>query len=53
MMNDMQLTMWAKIIAGAMKSGDMEKVSEIYSKISENATMENAARLEEIIATLL
>ena len=49
-MNEMQLKVWAKLIATAMKSGDMEKVAEIYSNLSEKASMEDAAKLEELIA---
>jgi len=49
-MNDAQLTLFSKLIISAMKAGDMEKVSELYSKVSATATMEQAAKLEEVIA---
>ena len=51
-MNEMQLKVWAKLIFTAMNSGDMSKVAEIYSTISEKASMEEAAKLEEFIAAL-
>ena len=52
-MNDMQLTVWAKMISAAMKTGDMDKVTQLYGDISNKASMEEAARLEEIIASLM
>ena len=51
-MNEMQLKVWAKIIFNAMNAGDMDKVTELYSKISTQATMEDAAKLEQMIAAL-
>lgn len=51
-MNEMQLKVWAKMIFTAMSAGDMDKVTEIYSMVSEKASMEEAAKLEEIIASL-
>jgi len=49
-MTDGQLAVWAKIIANAMKSGEMDKVTEIYGKISATTSMEEAAKLEAMIA---
>jgi len=49
-MNEMQLKVWAKMIVTAMGLGDMDKVAEIYGKLSEQMTMEDAAKLEELIA---
>jgi hypothetical protein len=49
-MNEAQLTLFSKLIATAMKAGDMDKVSELYSKVSATASMEEAARLEALIA---
>ena len=51
-MNEMQLKVWAKLIVTAMNAGDMNKVTEAYAKVSENGTMEDAAKLEEFIAAL-
>jgi hypothetical protein len=50
--NEMQLTVWAKMIITGMKSGNMDRVAEIYGMVSEKASMEEAAKLEEIIASL-
>lgn len=50
-MNEMQLKVWAKMISTAMSAGDMDKVAEIYSIVSEKATMEDAAKLEELVAS--
>jgi hypothetical protein len=52
-MNEAQLTLFSKLIATAMSAGDMNKVSELYSKVSGMASMEDAARLEEKIAAAL
>ena len=52
-MNEAQLTLWSKLIVSAMKAGDMDRVSSIYGKISETASMEEAAKLEGMIAALL
>ncbi|MCL1903314.1 MAG: hypothetical protein FWF94_02720 [Oscillospiraceae bacterium] len=49
-MNDAQLTLYSKLIATAMKGGDMDKVSELYGKVSATASMEEAAKLEGMIA---
>jgi hypothetical protein len=49
-MNEMQLKVFANMIVAAMKAGDMDKVSEIYNKVSGMATMEDAAKLEAMIA---
>ncbi|MDR0293831.1 MAG: hypothetical protein LBH95_06740 [Oscillospiraceae bacterium] len=49
-MTDGQLAVWAKVIVTAMQAGDMDKVTEIYSKISTMASMEEAAKLEAMIA---
>jgi len=51
-LNEMQLTVWAKMIVTAMSSGDMGKVSELYGKVSEKMSMEDAAKLEALIAAL-
>jgi hypothetical protein len=48
----MQLTVWAKMIITGMSTGNMERVAEIYGMVSEKASMEEAAKLEEIIASL-
>ena len=50
--NEMQLKVWAKLIVNAMSAGDMNKVAEAYGKVSENGTMEDAAKLEEFISAL-
>ncbi|MDR0324494.1 MAG: hypothetical protein LBI19_00175 [Oscillospiraceae bacterium] len=52
-MNEMQLKVFATMIAAAMKSGNMEKVTEIYHIVSEKGTMEDAAKLEDMIAALM
>jgi hypothetical protein len=49
----MQLKVFANMIANAMKAGEMDKVSEIYSKVSTMASMEDAAKLEAMIAELM
>ena len=51
-MNEMQLKVWARLIITAMKAGDMDKVAEAYGKVSENGTMEDAAKLEQFIIEL-
>jgi hypothetical protein len=51
-MNDIQLMVWAKMIASAMKDGNMELMNESYGKFSEIASMEDAAKLEGMIASL-
>jgi hypothetical protein len=48
--NEAQLTLFSKLIATAMNAGDMNKVSELYSKVSGMASMEEAAILEQKIA---
>lgn len=52
-MNEMQLKVFANMIAAAMKAGEMDKVSEIYSKVSTMASMEEAAVLEQMIAAAM
>ncbi|MCL1832164.1 MAG: hypothetical protein FWG45_04535 [Oscillospiraceae bacterium] len=52
-MNDSQLNFFAKMISSAMKSGDMDKVGEMYAKVSATADMEQAAKLEAMIAELM
>ncbi|MCL1881413.1 MAG: hypothetical protein FWF76_04475 [Oscillospiraceae bacterium] len=49
-MNEAQLSVYAKMIATAMKSGDNDKVGELYGKVTATASMEEAAKLEELIA---
>jgi hypothetical protein len=36
-----------------MKGGDMDKVSELYGKVSNAASMEEAAKLEQMVATAM
>jgi hypothetical protein len=52
-MNDMQLKVFAGMIAAAMKAGDMDKVTELYAKVSSMASMEEAAKLEAMIAAAM
>jgi hypothetical protein len=52
-MNEMQLKVFANMIANAMKAGEMDKVSEIYGKVSTMASMEEAAELEKMIAAAM
>jgi hypothetical protein len=49
----MQLKVFANMIANAMKAGDMDKVTEIYNKVSAMASMEDAAKLEAMIAAAM
>ena len=44
------MKVWANMIANAMKAGDMDKVTELYGKVSAMASMEDAAKLEALIA---
>jgi len=52
-MNEKQLSFYAKMIATAMKSGDDAKVAELYGKAMGAASMEEAAKLEELIAAAM
>ena len=52
-MNEAQLKLWATLIAKAMSAGDMDQVTQIYSKVSAVATMEDAAKLEAMIAEVM
>jgi hypothetical protein len=52
-MTDGQLLVWSKMIATAMNAGDMEKVTELYGKVSEAGSMEDAAKLEQMVAAAL
>ena len=52
-MNEAQLKIWSNMIVNAMKAGDMDKVSEIYSKFSGIASMEDAAKVEAQIAAAM
>ena len=52
-MNEMQMKVFANMIAKEMKAGNMDKVTELYGKVSEMASMEEAAKLEELIAAAM
>ena len=52
-MNEAQLKLWATLIAKAMSAGNMDQVTQIYSKVSAVASMEDAAKLEEMIAQIM
>ena len=52
-MNEGQLRVWASMIAKAMQAGDMDKVTELYGKVSAMASMEDAAKLEALIAQIM
>ena len=52
-MNDAQLKLFSTLIVNAMKAGEMDKVTEIYNKVSTMASMEDAAKLEGMIAAAL
>jgi len=52
-MNEAQLKLWCNMIVAAMKAGDMDKVAELYGKFSALASMEDAAKLEAMIAAAM
>ena len=52
-MTNEQLAFAAKLIAESMKAGNMNKVTDIYNTISTQMSMEEAAKLEQLIAALM
>ena len=49
-MTEQQLAYAAQLISASMKAGNIDKVTEIYKTISPNMSMEDAAKLEQLIA---
>jgi hypothetical protein len=52
-MSDEQLMTLAKAIVAAMTAGEMNKVTQIYERLSAAGTMEDAAKIEKFIEGLM